>query len=494
MPRDWLKSTTFTKWKTIWDYLQDPEIRQLLVSEKESRAAEWLHWIEKTLLNHRRLRQVYPDRLSMIDKCWTTQNRWSGSACDLPHKEIYSDPSITAIGIGGAAQGGHYNIVRLDDIVGRAAMDSPIILEGVKSWVENVEELLVEPDITKPNPGSIEIVGTHWRPGDLFCWLQEDYPKKYEWKIIPCLKNEKYINENPLSLEFDNGLKLQWIQNPKSDHAESNWPEYKSTKYYEKKREEDEILFWSQHMNDPHAGPSLTKINEEWFQGFHFEDRNGIKFVVCDSYITDENKRKIYPEFRLSSIRLFAMIDPGGFAETKMIKRGSNNAIVIAGQAPDSIKKFVAWAWAGKEKDPDKFMDIIFNAHKEWNPVLWRIETFGGQDYIMRHIMLERKKRGSTLRIAPLPKDVTKDIKDNEIQALIPPIANGEYIFHKPTQGMLLSELKNYPGGLTNDLADCLGKLNKYCGFTRTKKKESTNRNTIDFRNILEGKNEWTGY
>jgi len=59
---------------------------------------------------------------------------------------------------------------------------------------------------------------------------------------------------------------------------------------------------------------------------------------------------------------------------------------------------------------------------------------------------------------------------------------------------MLLSELKNYPGGLTNDLADCLGKLNKYCGFTRTKKKTSVNRNLSDFQSRMEGRNEWGGY
>ena len=489
MPRDWLKSTVFTKWFVIWLYLQNQELRQLIVSENERIAANFLHWIEKTLLNNKKLRTLYPDKLGQINNTWVQKNRWSGTACDLPRKEIYSEPSIVAIGVGGASQSYHFDYIHPDDLVGQAAMESPVILGGVCQWFDNIEELMVEPDVTKPNPSGLLGVGTHWGPGDFFCEIQLKYLNKYQWKIVPCQKDPDYIDTFP-----DGTPGMAWTQNEKSDRAESNWPEYKNTEYYRKKQAEDEILYWSQHMNDPHRASGLTKIDGAWFRFFHFEDRNGIKFVVCDDPVTDENKRIIHPEFRLSSIRLFAIIDPGGFAETKMIKRGSNNAIVIAGQAPDSIKKFVVWAWAGKEKDPDKFMDIIFNAHKEWNPVLWRIETFGGQDYIMRHIMLERKKRGSTLKIAPLPKDVTKDIKDNEIQALIPPIANGEYIFHKPTQGMLLSELKNYPGGLTNDLADCLGKLNKYCGFTRTKKKESTNRNTIDFRNILEGKNEWTGY
>ena len=361
MPRDWLKSTVFTKWFVIWLYLQNQELRQLIVSENERIAANFLHWIEKTLLNNKKLRTLYPDKLGQINNTWVQKNRWSGTACDLPRKEIYSEPSIVAIGVGGASQSYHFDYIHPDDLVGQAAMESPVILGGVCQWFDNIEELMVEPDVTKPNPSGLLGVGTHWGPGDFFCEIQLKYLNKYQWKIVPCQKDPDYIDTFP-----DGTPGMAWTQNEKSDRAESNWPEYKNTEYYRKKQAEDEILYWSQHMNDPHRASGLTKIDGSWFRYFHFEDRNGIKFVVCDDPVTDENKRIIHPEFRLSSIRLFAIIDPGGFAETKMIKRGSNNAIVIAGQAPDSIKKFVVWAWAGKEKDPDKLMDIIFNAHKEW--------------------------------------------------------------------------------------------------------------------------------
>jgi len=279
---------------------------------------------------------------------------------------------------------------------------------------------------------------------------------------------------------------VKWVQNPLVDHDESSWPEYKSTKYYHDMRAnpEKKVIFWTQHMNNPQKAEGLSKIDSDWIKYYHFEDREAGKYIVCDG---DEKA------FKIADIQLFGMIDPGGFAETKMIKKGSNNAIVIAGQPRDTIRKFVVYCWAGKIKDPEEFQNKLFEAHNEWKPRLWRIETFGAQDYIYRDVLLERKKRRSTLLISPLPKDVRKGIKDAEIQALIPPVANGEIYLHRSMRD-LKAEMINYPGGLTNDRLDCLAKLFKY-HMSRKKRGDIEKMNRDAGSSTLgTGRSTTTGY
>jgi len=704
MPRDWLKTTVFTKWLTIWEYLQNPECRQLIASENERLAGNFLHWIEKTLLSNARLRALYPDRLHEVNIGWTKANRWSGEACDLPRKGIYSEPSISVIGITGAAQSGHYDIIHIDDLVGKATMESPVVMESVYRWFDNVDELLVEPDITKSSPSFVDIVGclpgdtrillhdgtwkqirsikkgdivlswnnnqlekdyvidkipqkwdfvyeiktgtktvkanfkhpflmksgewkkagelqvgdeiiviqdkdiknksiseleawfiglflgdgsliwhncswaiciadgihenirektllayqkivdrkprlsshgqwmswnkkygdflyglglarkakdktipeiilnldihkkisfiqglldadghklkrcknsyrielsnrkmieqleslcyvcgiktgkayhrvrdcypkysngairsetwslninmgtfnletkktedfsvekivsikklckryvfdlvtknnhtfiaegfvvhnTHWSNGDLFCYIQDKY-REYEWRIVPALKDQDLLDTDH----------LKWVQNPMSFHNESNWPEYKSTRYYNKMMAspEKDIIFWAQHMNNPQRASGLNKFDKDWLRYYDIEERDKGKYIVCE----DDKK-----EFRVNDIPLIGIIDPGGFSEIKLIKKGSNNAILIGGQPRNSIKKFVMHIWAGKLKDPDDFLSKVFGANAEWKPRTWRIETIGAADYIYKHIMLEKKKRGIPMTI-----------------------------------------------------------------------------------------------
>jgi len=478
-PRDWLKTTVFTKWEAIYEYLHNPELRQVIFSENERLGAAMLHWIQRTLLTNKKLRALYPDKLHMINNEWTRRNRWSGSACDLPRQGTYSEPSISILGIGGAAQSGHYDIIRIDDPIGKAAMESPIVMESVFRWFDNIEELLVEPDITRPNPSYVKIRATHWGNGDFGCYVQDKYPE-YQWRIVPCLKDDGLLDtEN-----------IKWIQNPNVDNDESNWPEYKSTKFYHEMRAnpEKKIVFYCQHMNNPQRAEGLNKIDRDWLRFYHFEDRDNGKCVVCDDAKKDEKG-----VFRIADIPLVGIIDPGGFAETRLIKKGSNNAILIGGQPHDTIKKFVVFTWFGKIKDPEEFQDIVFNAHKEWKPRLWRIETFGAQDYIYRDVLLERKKRGVPLIISPLPKDVSKNVKDADIQSLIPPIANGEIYVHRSMR-QLIAEIINYPSGITNDLFDCLAKLFKY-HMSRKKREDLQKLNkesdTVTFDG---GRSKFTGY
>jgi len=87
--------------------------------------------------------------------------------------------------------------------------------------------------------------------------------------------------------------------------------------------------------------------------------------------------------------------------------------------------------------------------------------VYGPQMYIFKDILEERKKRALYLPVYPLPMDVSKKVKEGDIATLINPMANGEIYIHRSMKE-LIGEIVAYPGGMTMDLIDCLGKLCRY--------------------------------
>lgn len=446
MPRDFLKSTIFTKWGSIWRYLQDNEARILIAAENERLAGRFLHWIQQQLLTNETLRNMYPE-LKQVDQGWVRSHRWSASECDLPRLGTYSEPTFTAIGVGGAAQSGHYTVCQIDDLVGKKAKESSLVLESVLRWFDNTPELLTQPHKDMPSPSSIIVVGTFWFPGDFLCYVRDRY-QEFEFKVVPCRKTDKKPNAE----------QLVYVQNPNVEIGESNWPDQFPTDYYVQMlaNPEKNIDYWAQHMNDPEQSSELTSFDVAWLKYYRIEERDGSKYIVCE----DDKE-----EFRVGSFPLSGFIDPGGFSEKRLTKTGSRFGVMHGGQPTGTHKKFVTYAKAFRFKDPDKTKDEVFLAHnyfKPVTPVVWRQECAAQQRYILNDIRQEAKKRMIPMRVVELPLDETKDAKDARIDALKQPMFNGEIYIHRNFKD-LISEIKVYPNGMTKDLLDLLGQMNKQC-------------------------------
>lgn len=460
MPRNWLKSTVFTQWGSIWRYLRDPNARILIVSQNQDLASRFLHFIKKQLMVNPMLRKVYRDCLEEINKTWTgnKENRWSSKYVDLPRPGFFKEPSITSIGVGGAAQSGHYPFVFMDDPVGQKHIDSGVELEKVLRYHDNLDELLENPNFMEPDASLITLVFTFWGPGDYGTYVLKNYPE-YHWRITPGLKDVDLVSEKK---------SVVYIQNKDADHFTSNWetaPKGKGkTEYYQTMlaNPEKANIFWSQIMNNPKRGTGLNKFEYEWIRFYRWEERDEDRFLICQ----DDQQRDTDVEYSLSDLPLFGMIDPGGFAEEKLMKKGSRNAILIGGQPDNSVKKFVVYTWSGRLKAPEAFLDEVFKAHEMFHPLTWRIETIGAQQYIYQDILEACDKRGIPLSISPMPIVPMKGNKGDDIQALMNPFFNGEIFLHR-SMIELIGEVTEYPHGFTNDLIDMLGKLRKLY-FSRT--------------------------
>ena len=460
MPRNWLKSTVFTEWGTIWLYLQNPNIRILIASENERNAKRFQFFIERQLLYNETLRGLYPDRLDAITPAYKRSTRWSSEEMYLPGSSRTGgkEATITSIGIKGAAQSGHYDIVLIDDPVGKKHIESPAELEKVLAWQDNCYELLDNPNFLEPESSIVQIVCTFWGPGDYGCYVVENFPE-FKFFVVPALKySEVKDTEN-----------IKYIQDPSANDMTSNWedaPKGRSkTAYYINMmaNPQKQQIFWAQHMNMPQKAGGLQKFDIAWIKEYRWGDKTINEWDETERIITclDDGEEFIY-----RTIPKWGYIDPGGYAETRMVKRGSKLAIVIGGQPQSSVKKFMFYTWAGLLRDPGVFMDTLFAAHLEYRPMYWKIENIGSQDYIYKDIKAEAKIRKIPLRIMTMPVSPKKDDKNIDIAGLINPMANGEYYLHN-SMTEAKAQIQNFPAGLANDILDMMAKMHKY-QFKRT--------------------------
>jgi hypothetical protein len=459
MPRGWRKTTVLTVWGTIWEYLQDPEIAILLVSEKMDTAAKWVLQMERQILNNQRLRWLYPELLA-VDEEWTRTQKWSSLYFELPRNEMRPEYTLECIGIRGAAQGGHYNLIALDDLVGEKSRESTLVLQDALAWFDNIEELLVQPDRSMPNASRIRGAGTHWGAGDYGEYIQEHYPE-YLWYVTPCRHTEELVSPPQVT----------YLNNPDVGPGESNFPEAYSTQYYVDMaaNPQKESEYWCQHMNYPSGKSGATKFDYDWLRFYTIEKRGEEEIVVCDDK----------QEFPLKHITKYGLIDPGGFSDTKMQKGSSRNVLLVAGQPDTSPRKFIFETSAGRFKEPKDFMDIFFSMHLRWKVRLWKIETIAAQKYIYKDILEEKRKRGINASIVPMPSDVGKDAKDARIISLIDPCSRGEYFIQRSMKD-LIGEYKSYPSGLTKDIVDMWGVYNKE--FARRRAPEDTRGKVVPDR------------
>jgi hypothetical protein len=470
-PRGWRK-TTINRWRWIREYLRNNEARMLVPSEKKDTASKWIKDVGDMILRNERLRWLYPE-LQVIDSRYVKTHRWSSEALELPRLGVYPEPTLSCTGIRGASQGGHYDFLFIDDLVGEKGFESAVVMEDAFRWFDNADELLINPDYNSPTGSRISITGTHWGVGDFGIYVQREYPE-YLWYITPCLKDPKLVDAENIT----------WLQNPDAEAGEVNWPEAFTTKYYidMKANPQKEAVFYAQHMNCPRDSTTLTKFDGAWLRFYKFDGEGDNLEVVCE----DDGQR-----FSVAEFPLWGMIDPGGFAEMQLMKKGSRNAILVGGQPRESVKKFVIETWAGRIKEPSKFLDKLFDINERRGVRGWMVETVGSQKYIFRDIQQERKARGKNLIIMEMPPDVRKGAKDSDILGLLQPMQNGEIYVHRSMKE-LIAEIREYPAGLTVDLVDMLAKWVKLRTH-RNAPIETIQRNKTESV-VDDGRSETTGY
>lgn len=136
IPRSFYKSTVFTHGGATWDLLRDPDERIVIVNAIYDKAVEFLKVIEANFTNNPLFRYLFPEYCAFTSKA----GQVSDKALVLPNRTKSNvEPSVKPLGVSGAAEGGHFTRIALDDLVGLDSLGQDrganANMEVAKKWM-----------------------------------------------------------------------------------------------------------------------------------------------------------------------------------------------------------------------------------------------------------------------------------------------------------------------------------------------------------------------
>jgi hypothetical protein len=201
------------------------DCRILMACETENLGKKWLRVVKNSLSRNILLRAFWPHI------CWENAKqqspKWSEGEIIVPRENEWPDPTIRAIGVGGAITGARPNILIEDDLISIEAANSESVMQTAIDWHIAARALLDEYEEESGLQSLEMILGTHWSAKDLYKHIEDNDPS------VEIRKRAIY--------EPDDEGKLQIL-----------WPERWTWKRIEQLKLEFGSLFPLLYMNDPY--------------------------------------------------------------------------------------------------------------------------------------------------------------------------------------------------------------------------------------------------
>ena len=137
------------------------DMRIILAGETETRVKDATRVVESTFESNQIFRALWPHR------CWAGNARqlskkWNDTEMIIPRNEEFPDPTLRAVGVGGAITGAHPTTLIKDDLVTLEAANSPLVMYAAIEWHRASRALINDDNATE------FIIGTRWAVGDLY--------------------------------------------------------------------------------------------------------------------------------------------------------------------------------------------------------------------------------------------------------------------------------------------------------------------------------------
>ena len=210
------------------------DTRILLAGETMPRATDNMRVMRNVMESNELFRGFWPER------CWEKPQRdadkWNEVSLVVPRNIDYPDPSIRAIGVGGAIVGARHDVHIKDDLVGEAAANSEVEMANVVRWHINSRALFDD-----PNKSLEFIIGTRWAVNDLYSYI---------------------IAEDP---------SVDYVVRSIVEDGETIYPEVFALEDVKRLEREFGVMFPLLYMNNV-GHPDLVDFNETDLRFFRFED------------------------------------------------------------------------------------------------------------------------------------------------------------------------------------------------------------------------------
>ena len=184
------------------------DTRIMLAGETERRASNNLSVVQAAFEGNSLLRGLWPH------VCWENPrkqaDKWNKIEMVLPRSIDFPDPTVQAIGVGGAITGARHDIHIKDDLISFEAANSMLVMETAIAW-HLASRALLDTDT------SLEfIIGTRWAVNDLYDFIMhggildgEKFEKDYtvDCVVRSIVEDGRVIYPEKFSVQRERGKK-----------------------------------------------------------------------------------------------------------------------------------------------------------------------------------------------------------------------------------------------------------------------------------------------
>lgn len=178
------------------------DTRIMLAGETAQRAQDNLRVAKTTFEGNDLFRGLWPHLVWENPR--KQADKWNENMLVIPRLENYPDPSIRAIGVGGAITGARHDVHIKDDLVTEEAANSEVVMDGAIRWHVNSRALFDDPD------KSVEfVIGTRWAVHDLYSYIMQNDPT-VSYLIRSIIEDGKTIYPEAFSMETVDRLRKEF--------------------------------------------------------------------------------------------------------------------------------------------------------------------------------------------------------------------------------------------------------------------------------------------
>jgi hypothetical protein len=474
IPRDHYKSTIYSECYPIWRalpfgpqdeaymralgyndrfiqwmyYVHNQDIRILVVSEVIKNAIKLGIRLQGHYSDNDTFKDIFYEILPDAS-CIQNNESFHQMRTAAGRANAQGEGTFDLLGVGGALQSRHYDLVIQDDLVGKEAYESETTMQKTIEY----HQLLVGAFDAAVNDGGRDndeiVVGNRWSYKDLNSYIRS---------------NEQYFNFTTHSA-LGGCCDMHPFGIPIFPEA------FNLEKLARYKKRLGSYLFSCQYLNVP-INPAEVKFKLsnlrrfQWVKDptYTYEDaspfnKTGIRTRQKVTIHHKVHEGEIEEDVAPRNLKRYLIADPNHSGQ----KGRCRHAITVTGIAENPRKVYLLDVWA-KSVGTDEFVETMFHlAIEVWKlDEIW-LETIAAQKYLKYHmdyLIKERAKsdpRYASLTIKELVTPKTENAKKMRIDGLGPIFERGEFWINVVGQEEFIEEFEAYPAGKLVDVLDTLG-------------------------------------
>lgn len=428
--RGGLKTTILTQAHAIQWIINYPDIRILLVSAQLGRAKDFLKGIKEHFTKNDFFRFLFPEYCPKMNEHGKTEDFGNDEQFTIPCRRIpgIKEPTIRVASADSSVAGGHYDVIKVDDLVEDQNTRTPGGIEQTRKFFGSLWPL-VETSPLPPGHGWLDVTGTIYHFSDLHQTIVTEEAKKAEdqkeWSVLHIPAMDSYPDGNA------------W------------WPDRISAKALQKIE------------RDPALGPGVLYPQ---YLLKPLQDKNGL--------ITSRDDIRWIPRAILNQLRpritWNVTVDLAGMG-TSVGADADSECLNLHGWGTDG-RCYFDKIFLGRFDPDDVINKMFWLFNYEPRIMFFKVEAEAHARILLPYLRKEQSKRGIFLPVMEIKRDNTVS-KIHRIRGTQPYWKNGAFVFAddipSETKERMILEALYFPKFNHDDFLDtCADALQSRDGIT----------------------------